>query len=173
MRVVEGTATVDDLDAFVATLGDIGDEHDCVVQAFDARAVVDRAHLDAAVEQAARAWKRGDKIARDPAVEVLLYAAGRRQISEALAMGVDVGESPVVAAVVSEFPENPFETDESEDAAVAAVADLFEPTETLSVSADEARIRSFFDVGDAELAATEATLSDLVRERVALLTIDK
>ncbi|WP_435334372.1 KEOPS complex subunit Cgi121 [Haloarchaeobius sp. TZWWS8] len=173
MRVVEGTATVADVDEFVATLGELADEHGCAVQVFDARYVVDRAHLDAAVRQAARAWERDDAVARDPAVEILLYAAGRRQISEALAMGVDEGETPVVAVVVSDFPAHPFETDDAEAAAAADLAAIFEKSETLARETDDATVREFFDIGDAELAATDATLADLVCERVALLSINK
>ncbi|WP_435348458.1 KEOPS complex subunit Cgi121 [Haloarchaeobius sp. HRN-SO-5] len=174
MRVVDGFATVEDVDEFVATLSDLGDEHDCVIQAFDARYVVDEAHLETAVDRAARAWRRDDAIAHDPGVEVLLYAAGRRQISQALELGVGEGEAvPVVAVVVSAFPDDPFETDVRETAAVDALADVLRPGDVLGSEADAGRIRSFFDVTDAELAATDATLSELVRERVSLLVVDK
>ncbi|WP_267641303.1 KEOPS complex subunit Cgi121 [Haloarchaeobius amylolyticus] len=173
MRVVEGLATVVDVDDFVARIGDVGDEHDCVVQAFDARYVVDRAHLETAVRQAARAWERDEAVARDPAVEVLLYAAGRRQISEALTMGVGEGETPVVAVVVSGFPDDPLATDEPEAAAAEDLAAMLDSAETLGEAADEDRIYEFFEVGEAERAATDATLSDLVRERAVLLTVNK
>ena len=72
MQVVEGTATVADVDEFVERLGAIGDEYGVAVQAFDARYVVDRAHLERAVELADRAFERGEGIARDRAVEILL-----------------------------------------------------------------------------------------------------
>jgi len=94
MEVVEGVATVDDIDAFVERLGAVGEDHGVAVQAFDARYVVDREHLERAVELADRAFARGDAIARDRSVEILLYAAGRRQINRALEMGVGEGESP-------------------------------------------------------------------------------
>ena len=50
MRAVEGTADIDDVGAFVEALGAIGDRHGVTVQAFDARYVVDRAHLELAVQ---------------------------------------------------------------------------------------------------------------------------
>src|SRR6056297_4148005 len=99
MEVAEGIATVEAVDAFVSELGAIGDEYGCAVQAFDARYVVDRAHLERAVELADRARDHGEAIANDHAVEILLYAAGRRQINRALEMGVATGESPVVVVV--------------------------------------------------------------------------
>ena len=166
MEVVEGAATVDDVDEFVEELGAIGDDADVVVQAFDARYVADREHLARAVELADRAFDRGEAIARERAVEILLYAAGRRQINRALEMGVGEGESPVVVVVHDPGGEG------GEDAGAAAVRDLLEPAETLGTY-DAGLVRDFFDVSEAELGATDATLADLVRERVALLTVEK
>lgn len=168
MEVVEGRATVTDLDSFVAALQAVGDEHDCVVQAFDARYVVDRRHLERAVELAARARGRGEAIADDPAVEVLVYAAGRRQINRALEVGVGEGEGPVVVVVAP----RPGTDGADEAGAAAAVADLLEPAETLG-DYDEGRVREFFDVSAAETAATDAGLQALVRERVALLAVER
>ncbi|RXK50315.1 KEOPS complex subunit Cgi121 [Halorientalis pallida] len=166
MQVVEGTATVEDIEGFVAELGEIGEDHDCAVQAFDARYVVGRDHLERAVACADRARERGEAIANDHAVEILLYAAGRRQISRALEMGVAEGECPV-AVVVHGMGESA-----DEAGAAAAVADLLAPAETLD-GYDAERVRDFFDVSDRELAATDAGLPALVGERVALLAVEK
>ena len=163
MRLVEGRAEVDDVDAFVAELAGIGERHGAVVQALDARYVAGRRHLEAAVRSARRAIDHDDAIADDPAVEVLLYAAGRRQIDRALNIGVEVGTGPVVVVVDGG----------DEDAAAGAVATMLEPAETLGGARDEAAIRAFFDVDDAELGATDASLEELVVERVALLAVDK
>ena len=165
MDVVDGRADIDDVGDFVAQLDAIGDEHGVTVQAFDARYVVDRAHLERAVELAERARERGETIADDFGVEILLYAAGRRQINRALEMGVSEGDCPVVAVVVGDS-----EADQS--AAVADLRDLLTPAETLGAF-DEERVREFFDISDTELAATEGTLADAVRERVALLPVEK
>ncbi|WP_255198105.1 KEOPS complex subunit Cgi121 [Halorarius litoreus] len=167
MELVEGTATVDDVDEFVATLADIAADHGVTVQAFDARYVVSRRHLERAVELADRERARGEAIARDRAVEILLYAAGRRQITRALELGVDEGETPVVVLV-----DDDGDGDGDERAASEAVTDLLAPAETLGAY-DEERVREFFEVGDAELAATDATLEDLVLERVALLVVER
>ena len=163
MRLVEGTAAVDDVDAFVADLAAIGEAHGATVQAVDARYVAGRRHLEAAVRSARRAVEHDDAIADDPALEVLLYAAGRRQIERALAMGVSEGGGPVVVVV-----------DGGDEAAAAAeVGEQVEPTDTLETGRDEALIRDYFDIGDAELDATDASLEDLVVERVALLAVEK
>ena len=168
MELVEGIATIDDLDSFLERLGEIGDAHDCTIQAFDARYVAGGRHLERALELADRAIERDDAIADDRAVEVLCYAAGRRQINRALAMGVDEGETPVVVLIAAEN-----DSDDADEAAAASeVRGLLEPADTLG-EFDPDTVREFFDVGDAEMAATDASLEDLVIERVALLTVEK
>ncbi|WP_049901697.1 KEOPS complex subunit Cgi121 [Halococcus agarilyticus] len=173
MELVEGRATVEDVDGFVARLGTIGDEHGCAIQAFDARYIVSRGHLERALELADRARARDEAVARDRGVEILLYAAGRRQIERALELGVDAGEGPVVVLVAADDDET-----SDERAAAAAVAErldtarILDETDTLD-GFDEARVCEFFGIGDAELAATRAGLDALVGERVALLDVEK
>jgi KEOPS complex subunit Cgi121 len=166
MRVVEGTATVENVDAFVEELGAIGAEYGVAVQAFDARYVVGRDHLERAVALANRAAERETMIARNRAVEILLYAAGRRQINRALEMGVDVGTTPAVVVVDG----GPGGGDEA--GAAAAVSDRLDPTETLG-EYDRERVMNFFDISERELGATDGTLADVVCERVALLTVER
>ncbi|QLG49738.1 KEOPS complex subunit Cgi121 [Natrinema halophilum] len=168
MRLLECRFAIDDLDSFVATIGGIGDRHGVTVQAFDARYVADRRHLERATELADRAIERSENIARDRAVEILLYAAGRRQIDQALEMGVRVGDIRAVVLVdgdTDEDEESALEAIEALDACVEREATLEpEDTETLC---------GFFHITDSERAATDAPLSALVRERVALLEVEK
>jgi len=162
VRLVEGVASVGDVDAFVAELGAVGDEHGTAVQAFDADYVADREHLASAVAHANRAFERGANVASERAVEILLYAAGRRQIRRALAMGVDEGDSEVVVVI-----------DGGDEAAAAdAVRDLL-AEERSTLGGDEATLREFFDVSEVESAAAVGSLADVVWERVALLDVEK
>jgi KEOPS complex subunit Cgi121 len=180
MELVEGTLTVGgdrfaDVGAVVETLEAIGTEYGVTVQAFDARYVVSRRHLERAVELADRERARGEAIARDRSVEILLYAAGRRQIDRAMEMGIGDDETPTVVVVDSSDENDDSSGDttiESESAAAAAVADHLTLTETLGAY-DEALVREFFEITDAELEATSAGLEALVCERVALLVIDR
>lgn len=164
MRLVEGRVDIDDLDAFLDRLTAVGNEFDCAVQAFDARYVAGREHLRAAVKHADRSFERGENVARDPAVELLLYAAGRRQIDQALEMGVSSGSQDAVVVVHGEG---------NEAGATAAVEELLDEGETVGACADEDAIAEFFSITDAERAATDANLEELVCERVALLHVEK
>jgi len=168
MRLVEGTVEIGgdrfgDIDAFVERTAEIAAEHDVTIQAFDARYVVSERHLERAVELADRERARGDAIARDRGVEMLLYAAGRRQIDRALEMGVSPGETPVVVVVDGAGDET---------TAVDALAAAMTPEPTLG-EYDERTVREFYDIGDAELEATDAGLEALVVERVTLLVVER
>ncbi|WP_435155943.1 KEOPS complex subunit Cgi121 [Haladaptatus sp. DFWS20] len=165
MKLAEGRANIDDIDDFLSRLRAIADEFGCAIQAFDARYVAGRKHLESAVEHANRAFEREENVAHDPAVEILLYAAGRRQINQALEMGVSEGEQQIVV-VIDGLRE------EQEVAAVEAVSDLLEPGESLG-NPDRETVFDFFEISERELNATTATLADLVCERVALLEVDK
>lgn len=181
VRLVEGVADVDELEGFLATVDGIRTDTGAVVQVFDARYVVSREHLTRAVALAERAAAREETVARDRAVEVLLYAAGRRQIDRALEMGVSEGEVPAVAVVYApsvaveetagdepDVPAPAFDVDTATD----RVSDLLEPAATLG-EFDRERVMQYFDVTERELTATTGTLTDVVLERVALLDVDK
>jgi KEOPS complex subunit Cgi121 len=174
-RLVEGTVIVDDLDGFLADLEAVREETGAVVQAFDADRVVDAAHLRLATRLAARSIARGEAVARDPAVEVLVYAAGRRQIDRALDLGVSPGERRA-ALVVADFGDVPGADRPPADleAAVASVGDLLAagPKPTLGEFDVEA-VRDYYGVTGRELDATVGTLADVVHERVTLLDVEK
>ncbi|MFW6265408.1 MAG: KEOPS complex subunit Cgi121 [Halanaeroarchaeum sp.] len=172
MQVVEGRVHIGDdapaetpayesVGAFVAEL-DAASRPGTAVQAFDASYVAGRRHLETAVEHANRSMERGENVADDRAVEVLCYAAGRRQIEQALAMGLDSGTSTVL--VVVDGPD--------EERVAERVASLLAPADAVDRT-DPDRIAAFFDVTDAERAASDASLESLVCERVALLDVEK
>ncbi|WP_181692143.1 KEOPS complex subunit Cgi121 [Natronomonas sp. LN261] len=168
MRVAEGIVDIGgdrfgSLEAFLERTGEIAATHGVTVQAFDARYVLSRRHLERAVEFADRARARGQAIARDRGVEIALYAAGRRQIDRAFEMGVSAGETPAVVLV-----DGPGD----EPAATEAIQALLSPAETLG-NYDTDRVRTFYDIGAAELGATDAGLEALVAERVALLVVER
>ncbi|WP_410766121.1 KEOPS complex subunit Cgi121 [Haloferax sp. DFSO60] len=164
MRLVEGNVTITDLDSFIETLGSVAEETDTTIQAFDARFVVSRKHLERAMELADRAISRGNEIARDRAVEILLYASGRRQINRAFEMGVGEGERSVVILVDGD--------DENEAERTLFERLDIEADDTLGYY-DESLVRDFFDIGDEELTLVDRDLESLVIERVALLTVDR
>jgi KEOPS complex subunit Cgi121 len=178
MEVVNGVAEIDDVGTFVGQLGEIAESHGVTAQAFDANFVVDRAHLRRAVDNATRAMAREEMIADDRGVEILLYAAGRRQINRAFEMGVSTGECPVVVCVV-DCDEHDWRGDgdaveptESERNAAAEIEGLLDGEDVLG-EYDREVVCDYFEITETELAATKGGISDLVRERVALLVVER
>ncbi len=169
MEVLAGNLDVENLDGFVRELGSIGDTHDVTVQAFDARYVAGHRHLERAVTLADRAIERDENVAHDRAVEILLYAAGRRQIDRALEMGLSAGETDAVVLVDGAGDER---------SAVGALETTFEGLERVPPGAalssgDRDTLSTFFGVTDEERRATDASIEALVCERVALLEVEK
>ncbi|TQQ83834.1 KEOPS complex component [Halonotius terrestris] len=169
MRTVAAATTIDDLDDFLAEIDAISEATGTAIQCFDADYVAGDRHLRRAVELAARAREQGTAVAREPAVEILLYAAGRRQINQALEMGVDEGETDVVS-VVSGGDEAVAEQRVRE---LLGASDASNDNDDSIPLGDEETIKSFFDIGDAELGVVDGELEDIVIERVALLDVEK
>lgn len=178
-KLIAGAATIDDLDAFLESIEQIATRTGTVIQAIDARYVTSEAHLRRAVELAGRAIDRGEAIARDPAVEILLYAAGRRQITDALEMGVSEAVDPqsIVFVVVEkqkgESSLSPETIDEGDvNAAIDALKSLYDPADVIG-SYDSQLIDRFFSIEDSELRLVDGGRDAIVRERVALLDVSK
>lgn len=163
MELIEGTAEIEDLDAFVDRLDEIGTDHGAAIQAFDARYVAGREHIETAVERANRAFERHEAIAEDRSIEILCYAAGRRQINRAMEVGVAESRAPVVVAIDGG----------EESSASATVRELIEPKPVIDSASDPELIREYFEITEAELTVTDATLEALVIERVSLLVVEK
>jgi KEOPS complex subunit Cgi121 len=198
MELVDGVAEIENVDRLIERLGEIGATHGCVITAFDARYLVGRTHVEQAVELAKRAVRRGENVADDCAIEVLLYAAGRRQIDRAIEIGVPAGEEPVVVCVEhgedgdwseranagdagSEDSDGGNDGDGGDierreraaaEAVQGALGPEFEPTAVLGAY-DEALVREFYAISEAELRATDVGITALVGERVALLDVEK
>jgi len=166
MRLLERTTVVDDLDDYLGRLGALRDEHCVALQGLNARYVVSPLHVEEAVEKARRSFERGENVADTLSMEILLYAAGTRQIDVATRAGLRRGENDTVFVVVGE-----------DETAVDSVADevrsfTYEPDGF--VYGDEERLTEFFNVGREEREAVgDDKLEMMVLERVALLDVNK
>lgn len=187
MRLVEGTVAIDaappgdgeqfrTVEGFLERLDSIESTHDVTVQALDARLVCGRAHLESAVEHANRSIARGEAIATDRAVEILCYVAGTRQIDRALELGVEPGVTPIVVIVDNGRTGLSNDKDSTaggdEGGAAQAVASCLSAEATLD-RIDETAVMEYFGVTEAERSAVDGDLETLIRERVALLDVEK
>jgi KEOPS complex subunit Cgi121 len=176
-KIVVGTVTIASVSEFLTVLKAIVEQHAVTIQALDTDLVVSEAHLHAAVNKALRAVKKGTNITSELGMEILIYAAGKRQIGRALAMGVTEGQKRIACIIVATAPETDL------DAVVAAVKTrtglseephALQPSEFEQDAPKRARLKRFFGITDKELSAVgEEKLQLLVLERVALLDVLK
>ncbi len=90
MITVLGTwGAITNVESFVQQLGVFSTQEHVVIQAFDARVIYGEDHVISAVNHAKRAFRQGTNATNTLALEILLYAAGERQIQKAIKkMGV-------------------------------------------------------------------------------------
>jgi len=161
MQLVDGHTEIEDLEEFLSEINQISEQTGSTIQFFNADYVAGERHLRRAAELARRATERGTAIARDPAVELLVYAAGRRQINRALEMGVSERSMAVVAVVEGG----------DEQTAVDAVEELLASTDPVEWGSRET-LTKFFDISDDEIAVVDGGIEEIVLERVALLAVE-
>lgn len=162
MQIVRGIVEIDAIETFLENLQAIGDQHDALVQAVDARYVAGPRHLERAVASTRRAQERGTMIADDLSLELLLAIAATRQIDRGMEIGVRTGRNRIVVVV------DGGETSPATD----AVGRLLEST-TAEGTPDTDRLMEWFEISEEERRATSASLEELVVERVALLELER
>jgi tRNA threonylcarbamoyladenosine modification (KEOPS) complex Cgi121 subunit len=150
---------------------------DAEIQFFDAQLVATWQHLYFAVLNALTAFKNGENISRNLAMEAMLYVSAQGQIRKAVKLlGIKPSSSNIAMTVVADRPNN-----------AGAVLSMtcknlrLKPDETVIelTRSKEETIRKAFDISEAELEAVrkgndlEAALVDLVIERMALLSTQR
>jgi len=132
------------------------------IQLLDARLVCGRDHLVAAAEHAERAMREGTNVAKTLAVEFVLYAAGERQISDAIRK-VGVRDDTEEFALVNFDGGNPDE--------VLRALEMSRDDRVIEPSRQKLQA---FGITEAELRSVPPDqVSDLVLERVALVDLLK
>ncbi len=158
--------TIQDRDALLGVLREIARRSAARIVCFDAEKMAGRAHAKAALRHANRSFTRGSAISNSFEMEALLYAAGTRQCSAAVAFGLHEGENHLYICCC---PTRPGIWDEL----AGSVHFLDEPDDGISPQ-KAARLAALFGISPIELdAAGEDRIRDLVLERVALLNVSK
>jgi KEOPS complex subunit Cgi121 len=154
-----------DLKQMLKTVDMVSKELGIELQLVDASKVYGKEHLELAAQKAIRAFEEGRNFGKTMAVEVLLYASGKRQISQAIKfMGMREGIKELgVIAITGPGKRIP--------------ADLpkllgLEKCDDVLVGSDD--VLEAFGIGpQARKGVPKDRWNDLVLEKVALLDIEK
>lgn len=174
-KIIAGEVRVSNVDEFLSILKAIAYKYAVTIQAMDAGLIAGEEHISSALIKALRAVELSRNITSDLGLEILLYAAGKRQIERALAMGISEGEKEVALVILDISVAK-------KDLAVVAeevkrkIGLKEMPVDELGCidNGKKANLKRFFNITDAELNAVgEQKLKMLVLERVALLDVLK
>ena len=120
----------------------------------DARSIAGRKHLEHGVVHAMRAFERGENLAKDLGIEVLLRTSAQRQISKAFdILGLKEGDMDI-AVVMIDCPD--YFIDELSDDSV--------------LEADESILKERYDIPDKELS--NIYISDVLIDKTTKLIVD-
>ncbi|HJH27195.1 MAG TPA: KEOPS complex component [Methanophagales archaeon] len=186
-KLIAGKVRVSNVDDFLAVLKTIAHKYDVTIQAMNAELIAGEEHIKSAVKKALRAVGRNRNITNDLSLEILLYAAGRRQIERALAMGVSESEGESAKNVAIVIVDAYAYTSASRGKNLDMVAEevkreigmIEEPVQELELGLEhnedkKEKLKRFFEISDDELKAVgESKLKQLVLERVAMLDVLK
>ncbi len=183
-KIIVGKVSISNVDDFLSSLKNIAHKYAVTIQAMDAELIAGEEHIISAVKKAMRAMERKRNITSDLGLEILLYAAGRRQIENALAMGVSLSaretEERVAIVIVDAFSAR---AQREKDLGMVVeevkreIGIQEEPISELELEYEgkkKDKIMKFFDITEVELKmAGELKLKMLVLERVAMLDVLK
>lgn len=152
---------------FRAKINSVGDtlsqineikKDDEIIQLLNADAVASRNHIIHGVSQALTAFERGENLAKDLSVEIVLRCSTQRQISKAFKiLGLSEGEMNLCAVLINcdDY------TDELES--------LFTRDDEVLV-ADESKLKEIYNISDIE--AENMSVEDILIDRITKLIVD-
>ncbi|MFH1322998.1 MAG: KEOPS complex subunit Cgi121 [Methanobacteriota archaeon] len=161
IHILEGKVSIENIEEFLQKLKQTGKEKNLTLQALDADKIAGKEHIMFAVEKAINSFKTGTNIANDLSKEIMLYAAGTRQINKAVKLGIHKGVNNIVIVAVGEAQLSGFDEIRQE------------PVLAYRVSKKEALMKIFGITNEELEAVGEEKIPDLVLERVALVDVIK
>ena len=155
---------------FKATINSVGEtlnlidsikDDDEIIQLLNADSIVSKNHIIHGVNQAILAFDRGENLAKDLSVEIVLRCSAQRQISKAFKIlglkGLKEGEISLCAVLVN-----------CKDYA-SELSEIFTPDESV-FTPDYENLMKVYNIGDDEIEGM--SLEDIIVDRITKLTVD-
>ncbi|MBN1861257.1 MAG: hypothetical protein JW840_07335 [Candidatus Thermoplasmatota archaeon] len=174
MIVVFGAqGIIKDVEAFIRQVLQFSNEERVVLQVMDATMVYSKDHLLSATLHATRACEKGTNATGTLGLEILLYAAGERQIDKAIQkMGVKKGKQKIAVVLTDMLGQN---TKGNRAERIRKIfLTTFHLTADDSVLAGDKQTLKRFGITEKELSTIpEDRYGDLILEKVAFVDIMK
>ncbi|MDK2781242.1 MAG: hypothetical protein PWR13_270 [Archaeoglobi archaeon] len=162
LEILEGVAEIYDLESFL----DFCRSFRAVVQPISAEVVISRRQIEFAVRKALESFEKGENIAKNLGMEILLYTLATRNISRALEYGVREGLNRLVIVILGE--------NENVEEAVRKMKERIREEKVIGRSVEIEKLMKIFDITAEEIEAVGAEkIEELVIERIALFHVFK
>jgi KEOPS complex subunit Cgi121 len=162
IRILEGSIFIKDIEMFLRKIKENCKSQNSVILALDADKLAGEKHLMFAIEKAMNSSRTGRNIAKDPGKEIMLYAAGTRQINRAMKIGVHQGKNNIALVAIGE------------DIDISAFDEIASGNVLRYERSKNPVLMDFFNITDEEIRAVGVDkVPELVLERVALVDVMK
>ena len=154
--------TLDEINSLITDNESINDNNwdkQPIIQLMNAEAIAGRKHLEHGTIQAIKAFERGENLAKDLGIEILLRTSGQRQISKAFNI-LGLKEEPMDIAVVLINCLN--ET-------VDSLNDMFDRNDDV-LEADESILKEIYDINEKELKIIH--IEDILIDKTTKLIVE-
>lgn len=129
-----------------------------IIQLLNADAIAGRNHISHGVNQAFLAFSRGENLAKDISVEIVLRCSAQRQISKAFnILGLKEGKMNLCAVLIN-----------CEDY-TSKLSSMFTLDESVLIS-DDKKLKEIYKISDVE--ADNLSLENIIIDRITKLTVD-
>lgn len=165
--------TISDIDDFLSRLLIFSKNKELVVQAFDAEVVFGSDHLISATKHAQRAFRQGMNATNSLPLEILLYAAGERQIHKAIKkIGIKLGKQKIAFVLIDEKKRTVNKT--KCDAVIDSLLGSFHLIRDDKVLEGDIDTLRRFGIKDLEIRTIpENKFGELILEKVAMVDVIK
>lgn len=157
LEILGFRATIDSVGDTLNQIDSIKGEGE-IIQLLNADAIASRNHIIHGVNQAILAFDRGENLAKDLSVEIVLRCSAQRQISKAFKiLGLSEGEMELCAVLVN-----------CDDHA-SELESIFARDDSVLI-ADESKLKDIYKISDDEL--DNMSVEDILIDRITRLIVD-
>jgi len=173
MKIFSAKGTIQDVDSFLSQITKLSKNYEVIIQAFNAELIYGKNHLISAVHHAQRAFEQANNSTNTLAMEILLYAAGERQIKKAIEkLGVKKGKISIAFVVMKKIQN--IKNENISSSIVDKILQTFHLSRDDKILEGDIDTLRRFGITQNELSTLlEELYGDIILEKVAMVDIIK